>query len=126
MLNNTRTSSSSRKCLKYKPSLPSFTPIINSLSVSSSYAGKYSLVYVNGANFFSNGTTYINFGSYKNISVTFYSSFNISFVVPLNAPKGTYNIVAVNIYNGNYSSPVGNTYPANLNYSTNSIIYEIL
>ena len=126
LLNNTRTTSNSSKCLTYKPSLPSFNPIINSLSSSSSVAGQYALIYVTGANFFPNGTTYINFGSYKNISVTFYSSFNISFVVPLNAPKGTYNIVAVNIYNGNYSSPVGNTYPANLNYSTNSIIYEIL
>ena len=68
---------------------------------------------------------HVHIGIFKNISVTFYSSFNISFVVPLNAPKGIYNVVAVNIYNGNFSSPVGNTYPANLNYSS-SIIYEVL
>jgi hypothetical protein len=122
---NISSTSSNKKCLTYTASLPSFSPIINSLSSSSSVAGKYALIYVTGANFFPNGTTYINFGIFKNISVTFYSSFNISFVVPLNAPKGIYNVVAVNIYNGNFSSPVGNTYPANLNYSS-SIIYEVL
>jgi len=128
VIKNTDTTSvnGKKKCNTYTPSLPSFSPIINSLSSSSSVAGQYALIYVTGANFLPNGTTYINFGIFKNISVTFYSSFNISFVVPSYAPKGSYNIVAVNIYNGYFSSPVGNSYPANLNYSTSNIIYEIL
>ena len=69
-----------RNCLRNKGFLPSFTPVINSLSVTTSVAGVYSLVYINGSNFIPtcNGVTYINFGNFKNIPITFYSSFNIS------------------------------------------------
>lgn len=112
-------------CRKYKPVYPSFTPIINTLSVNESVSGQYSLVYIFGFNFFPNGTTFVNFGSYKNIPVTFYSSNNISFVVPTNALIGSYDVIAVNIYNGNFSPPVKFTYPAVLNYS-NSLSYTIL
>jgi len=111
-------------CRLYKSVLPSFTPIINNLSVTSSIAGQYSLVYINGNNFFTNAITYINFGSYTNIPITFYSSFNISFVVPLNATAGNYNVVAVNIYNGQFSPSVKYTYSGNLKYS-NSINYTL-
>jgi hypothetical protein len=104
-------------CRLYKPLLPSFTPVISNLSVTSSAAGQYSLVYINGSNFFPNGITYVNFGPYKNIPIVYYSSFNISFVVPLNATAGNYNVVVVNIYNGQFSLPVKNSYPGNLNYS---------
>ena len=104
-------------CKASKPLLPSFAPIVNSFSVTTSISGQYSLVYVNGSNFFLNGITYVNFGQYQNIPVTFYSSFNISFVVPTDAPKGNYNVVVVNIYNGQFSAPVKYTYPGNLNYS---------
>lgn len=104
-------------CRGYKSFLPSFAPVINSLSVTTSAAGEYSLVYISGYNFFPNGVTYINFGSYRNLPITFYGSNNISFVVPLNATAGTYKVVAVNIYNGQFSLPVNYSYPANLNYS---------
>jgi len=123
---NTKIKNDNKSCTTFTPVLPSFTPIISSLSSYSSSAGQYALIYVTGANFFPNGTTYINFGIFKNIAVTYYSSYNISFIVPLDAPKGNYNIVAVNIYNGNFSRQLSYSYPANLNFSTNSIIYEIL
>ena len=111
-------------CRLYKPLLPSFKPIINNLSVTTSIAGQYSLVYINGNNFLPNAITYVNFGSYTSIPITFYSSFNISFVVPLNATAGNYNVVVVNIYNGQFSPSVNTTYPGNLNYS-NSVNYTL-
>jgi len=110
--------SNKNTCKLSKAVLPSFTPIVNNFSVTSSIAGQYSLVYINGSNFFPNGITYINFGPYQNIPVTYYGSFNISFVVPTNAPPGNYNVFVVNLYNGQFSTPVRYTYPGNLNYST--------
>lgn len=112
-------------CRKYNGFYPSFTPEITMLSTTSSISGEYSLVYISGVNFFLSGTTYVNFGSYTNIPITYYSSNNISFVVPLNAAIGTYNVTVVNIYNGNFSPPVKYTYSGNLNYS-NIITYEII
>jgi hypothetical protein len=111
---------------RYKGFYPSFTPTINSLSVTSSSVGEYSLVQINGYNFLppSYGTTYVNFGSFTNLPITFYSSFNISFLVPLNATSGIYKVVVVNIYNGNFSPQVNQSYPGNKNYS-NSIIYTL-
>jgi len=109
-------------CRKYVATYPSFTPIIYTLSVTESMPGQYSLVYIFGENFFPSGTTYVNFGSFTNIPITFYSSNNISFVVPINAGKGTYNVVVVNIYNGNFSPPVKYSYPGILNYS-NAVPY---
>ena len=105
---------------------PSFSPIMNGLSVTTSNSGVYSLVYVTGSNFVSptNGTTYINFGSFTNLPITFYSSFNISFVVPLNAVAGSYNVIVVSIYNGNFSPAVNTSYPGTPNYS-NPITYTI-
>ena len=114
------------RCLKYKGFLPSFTPVISNLSVTTSVAGAYSRVYINGSNFIPpcNGVTYVNFGGLKNIPITFYSSFNLSFVVPLNATKGDYNVTVVNVYNGNFSPPVTQTYAGIPNYS-NFITYKI-
>ena len=45
--------------------------------------------------------------------------------MPINAPIGTYNVVVVSIYNGNFSPPVKYTYPGILNYS-NTITYQII
>ena len=109
-----------------KPSYPPFAPVISNLSVNSSVAGVYSLVYVYGINFLPPvyGLTYVNFGSFKQLPITFYSNSCISFVVPLNAPPGNYNIVVVNIYNSNYSPTTNQSYPGNPNYS-NSLSYQI-
>jgi hypothetical protein len=104
--------------------LPSFTPNVSSLSVTTSPAGSYSLVYVNGSNFLPNGTTTIQFGSFGYLSVTYYSSRNLSFVVPLNAVSGNYSVKAVNLYNDNFSPQVNQSYPGNQNFS-NSITYTI-
>jgi hypothetical protein len=109
-----------------KASYPSFAPVINNFSVNSSGAGVYSLVYIYGINFLPQvyGTTYVNFGPFKQLPITFYSNSCISFVVPLNAPPDNYTIVVVNIYNSNYSPSVNHSYPGNPNYS-NSNIYTI-
>jgi hypothetical protein len=116
---------SSRNCRQLsKGFYPSFTPLLSSLSVTSSATSAYSLVYVNGANFLPYGTTFIQFGQYGYIPVTFYSSNNLSFVVPLNAVSGNYNIKVVNLYNGNFSPPKNQSYAGNLNYS-NPITYTI-
>jgi hypothetical protein len=114
------------RCLKYKGFLPSFTPVINSLSVTTSTAGIYSLVHINGLNFLPpcSGTTYVNFGTFTQLPITFYSSFNISFVVPLNIIAGNYSVVVVNIYNGNFSPAVNQSFSGIPNYS-NSITYTI-
>jgi hypothetical protein len=114
-------------CRKISSSYPSFKPIINSLSVTSSVAGNYTLVYVDGANFLPAvyGTTYVNFGkNYKNLPITFYSPNQLSFVVPLDAIIGIYNVFVVNVYNSNFSPAVNLTYAGNLNYS-NPITYFI-
>ena len=114
----------SRKCRKFKGFYPSFKPLLNNLSVTSSTAGIYTELYVNGSNFLPNGTTFIKFGNYD-LPVTYYSSFNLSFVVPLDAVPGNYSVSIVNLYNGNFSSPVNQTYPGVLNFS-NTITYTLL
>ena len=117
-------SNTKNNCKLAKGFLPSFTPEIYSLSVYTSPANTYSFVGINGKNFLPNGTTTVNFGTYKNIPVTYSSSFNISFVVPLNAPIGNYNVVVINTYNSNYSPNINNFYNQNTN-SSNSMIYTL-
>ena len=113
-----------KKCKLSKGFLPSFTPEIYSLSVNNSVAGEYSVVNITGNNFLPNGTTYVNFGGYQNISVSYYSSNNISFVVPSNAPAGSYNIIVVNNYTSNFGPHINNFYNNNLNYS-NIMVYTL-
>jgi hypothetical protein len=123
-VNNSVTPSSTKNCRKSKGFYPSFTPVLSGLSVTSSQSGIYSLVYVTGSNFLPNGTTFIKFGNYGYLPVTYYSSFNLSFVVPLNAFPSNYSIEVVNLYNGNFSPSVNQSSIGNLNYS-NSIIYTL-
>ena len=106
------------KCKGRKSVYPSFTPVIDSLSSTASVAGYYTVVTIQGSNFLPpcNGETYVNFGTYKQIPIIFYSSFTISFVVPLAAIGGIYNIRVVNIYNDNFSLPVNQSYPGIPNY----------
>jgi hypothetical protein len=107
-----------------KVGYPSFTPELYALSKISSNAKTYSLVYITGSNFLPNGTTFVKFGSFGFLPITYYSSFNMSFVVPLNAVVGNYNVQVVNLYNGNFSPSVNQSYPGNLNFSK-SITYTI-
>ena len=113
-------------CRLSKSFYPSFSPTISTLSVITSVHGNYSLVYILGSNFLPPcyGTTYVNFGSFTNLPITFYSPLNISFIVPLNAPPGIYNVIVVNLYNCNFSPAVNQSYPGNQNYS-NTITYTI-
>lgn len=122
--NTNSVTQSSRNCRKYQGFYPSFIPVLIHLSVTSSAKGSYSDVYVSGSNFLPNGTTFIKFGNLPYIPVTYYSSFNISFVVPLNANVGNYDVKVVNIYNGNFSPQVNQSYSGNLTYS-NAINYTI-
>ena len=120
------TPKSTRNCRKFtSSSYPSFTPILSDLSTTSSPFGGYSLVYVNGNNFLPNGTTFIKFGDYGYLPVTYYSSYNLSFVVPLDASIGIYPVQVVNLYNGNFSAQINQTSPGNINLSTESITYTI-
>ena len=113
-----------KNCKLSKGFLPSFTPEIYSLSVYSSAPGAYSNVLISGKNFLPNGTTYVNFGNFKNIPVTYMSSINISFVVPGNAIIGLYDVIVVNNYTSNFGSSINNFYNSNLNYS-NSVSYNL-
>jgi hypothetical protein len=117
-------SRSSRNCRKFNGFYPSFNPVLNLLSTTTSGAGVYTTVYVNGTNFLPWDATFVRFGKY-NLPVTYYSSFNLSFTVPLKATPGTYNVQVINIYNGNFSPPVNQSYPGSIN-SSNSIQYQIL
>jgi len=115
-----------KRCRKYKAFLPSFTPTIFSLSITTSPYNQPTVVQISGSNFLPPvyGLTYINFGIYKQIPIVFYSSFNISFSVPLRILPGSYVVQVVNVYNSNFSPAVNQSYPGNLNYS-NSITYTI-
>jgi len=78
---------------------PNTTPIINNLSITTSNINDYTVCYINGLNFSKNNTTgnsTVTFGNIKNIPVTFYSSLNLSFVVPNNLAIGTYPVQVVN------------------------------
>jgi hypothetical protein len=123
LLNNTKSSN----CRKYKSFYPSFTPTINSLFKTNSVAGDYSNVMINGSNFLPPcyGSTYVNFGLFKNLPIVFYSTSNASFIVPLNAIPGSYNVQVVNIYNGNFSPSVNQSYAGTSNFS-NSITYTLV
>ncbi len=114
------------KCKGQKSVYPSFTPVIDNISVNSSFFGVYTVVTIQGSNFLPpcNGNTYIKFGPYTNLPIIFYNSFYISFVVPLDAPVGFYTIQAVNVYNDNFSLPVSQSYFGKLNYS-NSVPFTI-
>jgi len=118
------TPKTTRKCRQFNGFYPSFTPVLSSLSVTTSASGAYSLVYVSGSNFLPNGTTFIKIGNYDLLPVTYYSSFNISFVVPTSLTPGIYSVQVINIYNGNFSPQVNQSYAGNFNYS-NSLTYII-
>jgi len=114
-----------RLCRKSKPKYPSFTPILSSLSTTTSPSGGYSMVYISGSNYLPNGVTLVKFGGYGYLPVIYYSSSYLSFVVPLNLNPGNYPVQIANIYNGNFSPVVNQSYPGNINLSDNSIIYTI-
>ena len=81
-------------CRVKKGFLPNITPIISSLSTYTSESGKYKVIYVacNKFNFNTTSVTFSNAIFKSSIPVIYFSTFSISFVVPINAPIGIYNI----------------------------------
>lgn len=105
-----------------KTIVPSANPVIHSLSVYQSVAGTYCNVLVTGRNFFYGNNTYIQFGNIR-VSAVFYSSFQVSFLVPLQYGAGTYSVNAVNVANvNNRISGMGN--PGTLN-SSNTVSFTL-
>ena len=103
-------------CRKSVNSVPDLTPVISNLSVYSSTATVYTIVYIYGNNFSlygTTGTSVVNFGNYTNLPVSFFSSQELSFSVPQNAISGNYSITVMNV-----------NYPLSL--VSNSINYTIL
>jgi len=86
-------------CRKFKRFYPDLRPIIYGLSKYTSSNYTYNLIYVTGTNFFPDDSTRIDFGPFKNLPVTFYSSSNISFVVPIEGVPGAFNVNATNNVN---------------------------
>ena len=105
------------KSRKVDEKYPNISPIINSISPSESVLGVYTVCYLSGLNFSKSTTTgnsTITFGEITNIPITFYSSLNISFVVPV-----------INLYsNTSYDVKViNNIYPTSL--FSNTVKYNI-
>lgn len=95
---------SSLSCRVTSNVLPDIKPVINSFSPTSSIQGVHTVVYLYGNNFGNKnskiGTSVVNFGStstYTKLPVSFYSSQEISFIVPSGATKGTYEITVSNL-----------------------------
>jgi hypothetical protein len=113
-----------RNCRKATASsYPSFTPVLSNLSTTTSQKGIYSFVYVDGSNFLPNGTTFVKFGN-EYLPVIYYSSFRLSFIVPLNAGVNDYKVQVVNVYNDNFSPQINQSNSGNINLS-NPITYTI-
>ena len=89
-----------KKCIQKRGLRPSIIPIISSLSINTSKAGEYQVVNITGENFRYNNTQ-VKFGNITNIVITYNSSFNISFTVPINLTPGTYAIYVTTINNLN-------------------------
>ena len=85
-----------KKCVQKRGLRPSIVPVIFNLSTNTSKAGEYQLVNITGENFRYNNTQ-VKFGNISNIAITYNSSFNISFTVPINLLPGTYPVYVTTI-----------------------------
>jgi len=86
-------------CRTYKGFYPNIEPVIYNLSQNTSAQGAYALVYITGNNYLLDGSTRVNFGSYTNLPVTFFSSVTLSFIVPADAPVGVYSVRVTTVDN---------------------------
>ena len=104
-----------------KGSLPNIKPIIYGLSTYTSKINAYTVVYISGANFFPFGTTNVTFGPLRNIPVTYYSSYNISFTLPQTTRNplstGTYSVQVTSV------NDMTNIFPSTV-YS-NKVLYTL-
>jgi hypothetical protein len=105
------------KCKPQKGFLPNIDPVIFGLSDYDSSANIYHPIFIAGENFFPNGATAVNFGSYTNLAVTYYSSFNISFIIPIEAVPGNYIVQVISLYSGSTSQNI--LYSNTENYTLN-------
>jgi hypothetical protein len=85
-----------KKCTQKKGFRPSIVPLVFNLSTNMSKAGEYQVVNITGENFRYNNTQ-VKFGNISNIVITYNSSFNISFIVPVNLLPGTYDVYVTTI-----------------------------
>jgi hypothetical protein len=93
-------SNGGKRCAGWSDTLPTLAPTITSLSSHLSIYGYQAIVTVFGTNF----RTYsiVRFGNYS-LSVSFFSTNQISFYVPQNASPGTYSVQVVNdTFTSNY------------------------
>jgi hypothetical protein len=107
---------SALRCRKYRYNYPDVSPVIYQIYPEISALGAYSVVNISGYNFSLDGPTgysTVSFGDIKNIPVTFLSSMNLSFVVPVTGVvSGTsYDVQVVN-----------NVYPTSLYSNTKSFL----
>lgn len=76
-------------------------PSISGLSTYSSSFNTYTRIVINGQNFLPFGSTTVTLGPITNIPISYLSSFNISFTLPITntqvLPIGTYNLFVVTI-----------------------------
>jgi len=92
---------STAKSRKVDDNYPNTSPIINSMSPSTSVLGDYTVCYLSGSNFSKSNTTgnsSVTFGDITNIPITFYNSLYISFIIPvINLdPYITYDVKVIN------------------------------
>jgi len=90
------------KCRKIRKHTPNIIPVILQIIPEQSVLGAYVIARILGYNFSLGGPlgySTVTFGKITNIPVTFYSSFNISFVIPvsLDLTVGIYKVQVVNI-----------------------------
>jgi hypothetical protein len=111
-------------CNKYKRVIPDLTPFISGLSSYSTKLNTYTLVYVYGGNFFSNGATTVNFGNIKNIAINFLSQSSFFFELPVSSVAGNYNITVENNIFLNGTTVVSNT-GHGLSLVSNTVVFTI-
>jgi hypothetical protein len=91
-------------CNAYRKITPSrvldnFKPFINNLSKYSAVFNTYIKIYVYGENFFPYGQTTVDFGSIKNIAISYINQGSFFFEIPFISLPGTYNIIVKNNIN---------------------------
>lgn len=86
-------------CVKYKRIVPNIQPSIYSLSSYSAKFNTYIQIYVYGENFLPNGVSSVDFGSIKNIPISYINHNSFYFEVPFVSFPGVYNIVVKNNIN---------------------------
>lgn len=103
-------------CRKYRKLPPDIIPVILQIVPEQSILGNYIVAHIVGYNFSLGGPlgySTVTFGNITNIPVTFFSSLNISFVIPvIDVTNGIYKVQVVN-----------NRYPAALR--SNPVFYTL-